>query len=409
MAYSELIKNFENIREYMRHFYVYGFGKRNDYNAKSRRSYDNERRRIESWLGEYVGFHNDENGKSVFISVDSRAVKHNPLYNAFKAKSFTDIDINLHFFILDILADGELHTVKQITEKVAEYLYQFEDAPTYDESTIRKKLKEYAGFGIIRSENVGRELAFQKSEDICLEDFEDAVNFFSEENPLGVIGSFLLDKMESNSIFSFKHHYMFGVVDSQILYELGRASQEKRAVEINIIGRKSGGTPTTHKVFPVKVYLSTQGGRQYLLGWNYRFEKLIFYRISTIKSVKVLEQDDDYLKYYEKYGNFKRSVWGVSDQKHKSDVTMDIHVEDNERYIVSRLFREKRNGRVEKLDDHTYRFSIKRIDSAEVKPWRRTYIGRIVRFECTDKEIEQRFYDDINTLEEMYGVGEDDV
>ena len=64
MAYSELIKNFEKIRGYMREFYVYGFKSREEYTAKSSRSYDNERRRVESWLGEYMSFGQDEDGRS---------------------------------------------------------------------------------------------------------------------------------------------------------------------------------------------------------------------------------------------------------------------------------------------------------------------------------------------------------
>lgn len=50
MAYSELVKSFERIRSYMREFYVYGFKSREEYSIKSARSYDNERRRIESEL-----------------------------------------------------------------------------------------------------------------------------------------------------------------------------------------------------------------------------------------------------------------------------------------------------------------------------------------------------------------------
>ena len=46
-SYNELIKNFEKIRGYMREFYVYGFKSRNDYDKKSARSYDDERRRLE--------------------------------------------------------------------------------------------------------------------------------------------------------------------------------------------------------------------------------------------------------------------------------------------------------------------------------------------------------------------------
>lgn len=55
-SYSELIKNFEKIRNYMREFYVYGFKSRDEYNKKSARSYDDERRRMESWLGDHMSF-----------------------------------------------------------------------------------------------------------------------------------------------------------------------------------------------------------------------------------------------------------------------------------------------------------------------------------------------------------------
>ena len=34
MAYSELVKNFEKVRAYMREFYVYGFKSRTEYTAK---------------------------------------------------------------------------------------------------------------------------------------------------------------------------------------------------------------------------------------------------------------------------------------------------------------------------------------------------------------------------------------
>ena len=99
-VYSELIKNFENIRDYYKvNFMCTDLKERKDYDKKSSRSYDNERRRIESWLGEYMCFTNESDGKSAFLSLDSRTVLHNPLYKAFKAKSFTDKDIMLHFYI----------------------------------------------------------------------------------------------------------------------------------------------------------------------------------------------------------------------------------------------------------------------------------------------------------------------
>ena len=71
-TYHELIKNFEKIRAYMREFYVYGFKTRMEYNKKSPRSYDDERRRIESWLGDHMRFIRTPEGKNVFLSIPPR-------------------------------------------------------------------------------------------------------------------------------------------------------------------------------------------------------------------------------------------------------------------------------------------------------------------------------------------------
>jgi AraC-like DNA-binding protein len=116
-SYSELIKNFERVRSYMREFYVYGLKSRGGFNRKSGRAYDDERRRIESWLSEHMSFARTPEGKNVYISIDSRAVRHNPLYKAWKAKSFTDGDITLHFLIFDILHTPEVKlSVSEISE-----------------------------------------------------------------------------------------------------------------------------------------------------------------------------------------------------------------------------------------------------------------------------------------------------
>ena len=88
-VYQELIKNFEKIRVYMKDFYVYGFKSREEYQQKSARSYDDERRRIESWLGDYIRFSRTPEGKNIFLSIDTRTSAHNPFYKAWKTKSFT--------------------------------------------------------------------------------------------------------------------------------------------------------------------------------------------------------------------------------------------------------------------------------------------------------------------------------
>ncbi len=69
-VYSELIKNFEKIREYVRDFYIFGFHTRESFDAKSKRTYDNEKRRIESWLSDHVHTSLDGHKKKVSVQVD---------------------------------------------------------------------------------------------------------------------------------------------------------------------------------------------------------------------------------------------------------------------------------------------------------------------------------------------------
>ena len=207
MAYSELIKNFNRTRDYMRQFFVYGFKSREEYNAKSARSYDDERRRIESWLGEYMQFRQSAEGKNVFISIDSRNIHHNPFYNAWKAKSFTDGDVTLHFILFDILHDPSVkYTLSEIMQEIDEkYLSGFEKPMMFDESTVRKKLKEYTEAGIIVTEKVGRKVSYSRSEDTDVKDLNEVLHYYSEVAPCGVIGSFILDKEESDTeAFTFK-------------------------------------------------------------------------------------------------------------------------------------------------------------------------------------------------------------
>lgn len=150
--FQELIKNFDRIRDYMRQFYVYGFKMRNDFEEKSARTYDNERRRIESWLSDYMRSDYSAKGKRVYINVDSKAIPENPLYAAWKAKSFTDNDIMLHFFLLDQLyGEPEGLSAGELGDRMSECY-----GTVFDSQTIRLKLREYEALGILRAVKQGK-------------------------------------------------------------------------------------------------------------------------------------------------------------------------------------------------------------------------------------------------------------
>ena len=409
MAYSELIKSFEKIRDYMRDFYVYGFKSREDFTKKSARSYDDERRRIESWLGGYMAFRHTAEGKNVFISVDNRSVPFNPLHNAWKAKSFTDKDIVLHFCILDLLADGASRSVGEITEGVATLLSHTDTPFEIDESTVRKKLKEYADMGILQSEKQGRLLCFRLPEDgVNLSSWADAAAFFSEEAPLGVIGSYLLDRQEeAPERFRYKHHYLLHTLDSQILFDALCAMKEKRCIDLVTFSLRKD-SEREHRVYPLRFYISTQTGREYLLAYHYKFRKPMFFRLDTIRSVSPGPVEPRHEQYAGYAAKFDENLWGVSTGGDYSldHVEITLHVGEDEGYILDRLEREKRHGRIEAIDSHTYKFVADVYDAGEMLTWARSFIGRVVRFESSSKFAVRRFYDDIRRMEELYEGGE---
>lgn len=408
MAYSELIKNFNKIRDYMREFYVYGFKSRDEYTKKSARSYDDERRRMESWLGDYMRFRQTPDGKNVFLSIDSRVSRHNPLYKAWKTKSFTDGDITLHFILFDILSSPDVSlTLCEITDKIDDYLCDFEVPKMFDASTVRKKLKEYIAEGLILAEKQGKTVSYRRAADTAPCDV-DVLDFFSEVAPCGVIGSFLLDKTDQHSDhFAFKHHYITGAMDSEILCSLFLAMREKRYITIETVNRRKERTMESH-VVPLRIMSSVQSGRQYLMAYWPRFNRITSFRADAILSVQQDEVCEQFDELRRRLDGMAPHIWGVSTQgrsgQRTEHVEFTVRYRDDEAHIHRRLEREKRCGTVEKLDSHTSRFSADVYDASEMIPWIRTFLCRITSIQFSDKALEKQFKSDIEEMYRLYGI-----
>ena len=415
-SYSELIKNFEKIRNYMREFYVYGFKSRDEYNKKSARSYDDERRRMESWLGDHMSFVRTPEGKNVFISIDSRVSTHNPFYKALKAKSFTDGDITLHFILFDILHSPDVVlSLPDILEKIDEYLDTFESPMVFDESTVRKKLKEYIEQGIIIGQKDGRKMLYRRAEDTPLPDITDVLNFYSEVAPCGVVGSFLLDKQnEKNDSFSFKHHYITSAMDSDVMAMLFKAMREKSIITVSNMSRRSDEA-RTNRIIPLRIFISVQNGRQYLLAYQPDFNAIKSFRIDYLSDVKIEEPTPRFDELRAELDEKQTHMWGVTvkTKRHGDDclehVEFTIKVAEHEDFIVRRLEREKRIGHIEKLDEYTYRFTADVYETSEMIPWIRTFICRITELHFSNKTLEDQFKRDIEEMYRVYGIEEVDV
>lgn len=415
-SYSELIKNFEKIRSYMREFYVYGFKSREEYDKKSARSYDDERRRMESWLGDYMSFARTPEGKNVFISIDSRVSQHNPFYKTLKAKSFTDGDITLHFILFDILHSSEIVlSLPEILEKIDEYLSGFENPMMFDESTVRKKLKEYIEQGLIIGEKIGRKMMYRRADELSLPDMTDILNFYSEASPCGVIGSFLLDKQDKGlDNFGFKHHYITSAMDSNVLAMLFRAMRKKSVVTVSNMSRRAD-EPRKCRIIPLRIFISVQNGRQHLLAYQPDFNVIKSFRIDYLSNVKIEEPTPRFDELRAELDEMQSKMWGVTanrnryGEEHIEHVEFTVKIADNEEHIIRRLEREKRVGQIEKIDNNTYRFTADVYDTSEMTPWIRTFICRITELHFSNRTVENRFKRDIEEMYRMYGITEAEV
>ena len=402
--FSELTRSFEKIRDYMRDFYIYGFKQRGDFSRKSARTYDNEKRRIESYLGKYIRWNHDKTGKRTFISLDSSDIASNPLYAAWKSKSFTDRDILLHFYILDCLGDGQWRTIEQITDHICD-----QSGKVFDVQTVRLKCTEYLREGILRGEKQGKALVYAISPERLPAYLLDAVKFFQEAAPFGEVGSFLLDNAGArNDLFRFKHHYIVHTLEDGVLLKILAAIREKRAIRFENQSSRSGRDSLITGV-PVKIFASALTGRRYVCVYNPVRRRFLNHRLDYIKSVEPLEVCADYDEIKDGLARNIGLVWGVSfgGKSRKEILCIKLFIDEkSEGYILDRLHREGRGGEILRLEENLYLYTKELYDTNEIASWVKTFTGRIVALEGSNRPVIDKFYRDMARMRKIYLEGE---
>ena len=68
--------------------------------------------------------------------------------------------------------------------------------------------------------------------------------------------------------------------------------------------------------------------------------------------------------------------------------------------------REGRGGLVTRIAKNTWQYQREAFDCNEMLPWVRTFSGRVLSLECTAKSVEERFYQDLQVMYQMYQIVE---
>lgn len=405
--FKELIKSFSKSREYVRDFFVYGFKTRDEFGGWSSRTYDNERRRLESWLSDFVRQDYTEKGKNIYLSIDSNLLDSNPLYQVWKAKSFTDNDIMLHFYILDYLRESEGETADEITDGILE---QYD--VVFESQMVRRKCNEYAKDGMLTKEKSGKAVLYRLNPPFgeLLSEYpglKDAIKLYQLSSPLGIVGSTIMDNLSfRNDIFRIKHNFFVHTLEDEMLLSLFWAMHEEKKVCITIKSTKSENIQKMEGV-PLKIFISTRTGRRFLCLYLTDRKRFTCVRLDAIKEVQIKEFYSDYGEAYQKLEHNKNLAWGVSfqndDHVHLEHVKLILHIyEDSEAYILNRLEREGKGGVVKHIAQDTFTYETDVFDANEMLPWIRSFTGRIMGIESDCKKLKSTFERDFNIMYKMY-------
>ncbi|MEX1376257.1 MAG: WYL domain-containing protein [Eubacteriales bacterium] len=396
-GYAELIKNIEKIRKLVRDFYVFGFKGKDDFNVSSR-SYDNERRRIQSYLQDYVVESYDKNGKTISISSDTVAKTVNPLFKVWQTKSFTKNDIFLHFVLMDVLK-GRVLSNTEISDIIAGEYLSLQDAPVQiDNMTIRNKLNEYVSLGIFASEKKGKTLYYSLKDKVIFpsESLLDAMSFY--QNIL--TGGFLLSPYlkDHKSEFIYKNIYFAQTLDDEIAKQLFDAIKSENILTVNCVTRWR--KVCAKDVVPLKIVNNLRTGRKYLASYNKRIHKFGTLRIDNIVSVEITGVYREHKKVSDEYEERMKNSFAIMPKSQDiNNIKMVLAIdEEKEKYVLERLEREGMHGSIKKLDTNIFEYSILVPDTVEMLPWLRTFIGRILSIEGSETAVIRQFKRDIKSM-----------
>lgn len=410
--YQELIKSFQKSRNYVRDFLIYGFKSREDFSVKSGRTYDNERRRIESWLSEYIQADYGPQGKTLSLLLDSNLLGTNPLFRVWRSKSFTANDLMLHFFFLDLFREDTSFTVEALADRILK-----DYGVLFEPQLIRKKANEYVKEGILTARKDKKRLLYTMEPEPAralpgvLPALLNALRFCQLAMPLGFIGSTILDSQKaSNAVFLVKHGYYGFTLEDEVLFSLLCAMHRHQAVTVrNRSNKKPNPQEETFRMVPLKIFVSTRTGRRFLCGYQLKSRRFSTLRLDQIQQVKPEEPFDDYTRLYEKLVQNLPSCFGVSfgTNREMDTVKLTLYIrEGTEDYVLHRLRREGRGGTVTRTDQNIWTYEISVFDGNELMPWIKTFIGRILSFSSGNPFLEQKFYRDVMDMARMYRTEE---
>ena len=389
MAGNILVNDMCAIREAMRVYYSRGF--------KGTAEKTEAQNALDSFLKKQMSFEETSDGTVIYRSGDTRSLENNPLFEIWRNKAFDQVDVMFHFYVFDILDLENEKTEEQIFNEINEYGSSFEDPFVITRERLAQKLSEYAGEGLIRvREEDGQKLYLNVPAPGLLT--SDLLLFFSEILPCGIAGyTYERRRHPTPRTFRFKHHFTAMTLESDILCQLFDAMGNKTEVSLVLF---EGENITA---VPMKILCTTQAGKYYLGYYDRAKGSYLSIRTTDIREVRHGKAAYDYDPLFRDYCKKLEHAWGNLAGDKTEHVAFELKFEPAEDYVLIRLSREKRFGKIIKISDEHVRFEADVTSTWEILPWIETFMGWIVKLELSNEDAKKQFMKDLEGMSKIYG------
>ena len=416
---SNDISDVNMLRDFVREIYVESFHARDDHisiHSASGRSEGEAKSRLHAFFEEHFITKNSKNED--ILKFDSRLVPQNPLFAIWKMCHFKPEYLTRDFALFDLLSQKEyedgLSDYDLKCDDSGKNLLGFYTDKPISHTQLDLYIPSLLNNGIIKAEesikNDGRLLKrtyklvdTKELQNLIKNNPEilSAIQFASETFPCGVIGSYIIDSIDMQDclpIITFKHHVIYNTLDSEAIYTIFSAINEKRSV---IIKWKEKIISVT----PIQVRFCARDGRSYLVYYtdDEQYKGFNIANFENIVSVKKLEKCSYFDSLIADYNSIRTNLWGKSIKPgiNKTEhIDFTIQYNNTEMYALKRLQRETFSGQIKNNPNkNEATFSAELFDSQELIPWIRSYFGRITQFHFKNEELQQQLE---NEIEEMY-------
>lgn len=398
-------KKLEKVRYYIRDFFINGYKNKDIYKETENignSTFANRTKTIGFILNDIADFRIGSN--SVYrIMFNQSSVSENPFHQVLKYKSAPESSIQRYFVILSALNKNRVHGVT--ANDIQYYLDGLDEY--YDEkdqhSIIATDLKKLLKKTIIRKSKS----CYYINETTGLENilsgnsFKNMLLFYSEVSQFSVIGSFIQDKLacdggvkHSESVFKYKDRFISQTLDDAVKLDVLEALKNNSFLKI----KDDCGVKFICK--PLCFFISFKTGREYVFYFNTEDSNFKSIRLDKISEITKFNSTVE----FDAEQQINNYYWcpPYIETDSKEHVECRIKIDKNEKDAYERLINEKRNAELEN-DGETVKLTVDTNDIKNTLFFLKSFTGRIIELDCSNKNEQQSFIRDIDEALALYG------